>query len=145
MRPALVAVACGLARLFVIVKVNMAVNTTFNIVSASIWTDLEIHVGLWVSCFPALQPLLRITKRRLGLKSTTSKTALGSRPSGQYGRSTQPGKQSKEEDTSWIMLENGMVQNNIESRRSGLDPGGEMEGIRVKTKIEISKDDYLRK
>jgi hypothetical protein len=115
----------------------MAVNTTYNIVSASVWTDLEIHVGIWVSCFPALQPLLRICYRRLGIKSTISNTKPTTGGYDRYGQNTLQGSRSKESDT-WIMLEdNNAVQSKVESaghtkndNRSG--------GIAVSTRVDIS-------
>lgn len=62
-----------------IVTTDFAVNTTYVFIKTSVWTDLEGHVGLWVACFPTLQPLLRIITRRLGLssknKSTTNHSA----------------------------------------------------------------------
>ncbi|KAF2815952.1 uncharacterized protein BDZ99DRAFT_565848 [Mytilinidion resinicola] len=62
------AAVTGIVRLSVIIRINMALNTTFNISIASFWTDLEGHVGLWVACFPALQPLLRLLSFKLGLR-----------------------------------------------------------------------------
>ena len=58
----------------VIVTTDFAVNTTYVFIRTSVWTDLEGHVGLWVACFPTLQPLLRIITRRLGLSSKNNYT-----------------------------------------------------------------------
>jgi hypothetical protein len=140
---ALLAAACGLARLLVIVKINMAVNTTFNIIYASVWTDLEIHVGIWVSCFPALQPILRIFTRRLGVKTTvTDSTPAYDR----YGRSTLPGSSRSGNDSdTWIMLDDGTAaRSKIESLGRGQSGNGKP-GIAVSTRIEVVREDSAKK
>lgn len=32
---------------------------TYEIPIQCAWTDLQVHVGFWVACFPAMQPVLR--------------------------------------------------------------------------------------
>ncbi|GME49435.1 Integral membrane protein [Neofusicoccum parvum] len=66
-------VVTGIVRLTTIVTINMANNTTYNVTFAAVWTNLEGHCGLWVACFPAIQPLVRRLAVRLGLRSTTSR------------------------------------------------------------------------
>ena len=68
----------------VIVTTDFAVNTTYVIIRTSVWTDLEGHLGLWVACFPTLQPLLRVITRRLGL-SFKNKSTVNHSPSSNLG------------------------------------------------------------
>lgn len=37
----------------------------YDIASVLIWTDVEVHVGIWCCCFPALQPIIRLISRRI--------------------------------------------------------------------------------
>ncbi|OJD31764.1 uncharacterized protein BKCO1_4400015 [Diplodia corticola] len=66
-------VVTGIIRLSTIIMINMADNTTYNVTFAAVWTNLEGHCGLWVACFPALQPLIRRVAVRLGLRPASSK------------------------------------------------------------------------
>lgn len=43
-------------------------------ISCAAWTDAELHVGFWVGCFPALQPLLRYASFMLGLRNQLDTT-----------------------------------------------------------------------
>lgn len=130
----------------------MAVNTTFNIIYASVWTDLEIHVGIWVSCFPALQPILRIFTRRLGVKTTVSDTTP---VYDRYGRSTLRGtgtSRSGNDSDTWIMLDEGTAaRNKIESSGRGPNGSGKISksdggpGIAVSTRIVVVREDSVRR
>ncbi|KAF6844788.1 integral membrane protein [Colletotrichum musicola] len=69
------AVATGIVRFAIIITTDFNVNTTYKMLSVAAWTDAELHVGLWVGCFPALQPILRHLSLMLGLRSRLESTA----------------------------------------------------------------------
>lgn len=54
-------------------------HRTYNVTFAAVWTNLEGHCGLWVACFPALQPLVRRWATRLGLRAPGSKRSSTNR------------------------------------------------------------------
>lgn len=70
----LFAVAAGITRLCIITSINMAIDTTWKTAIAAMWTDLEVHAGLIVSCFPAIHPLVRMARKAITGQSTTKDT-----------------------------------------------------------------------
>ncbi|KAK1983486.1 hypothetical protein LZ30DRAFT_748571 [Colletotrichum cereale] len=73
------AVATGVIRFVIILTENFNVNTTYKMMSIATWTDAEVHVGLWVGCFPALQPLVRHASFSMGLRGQLESTAQSSK------------------------------------------------------------------
>ncbi|KAH8147821.1 uncharacterized protein LAJ45_08287 [Morchella importuna] len=71
-------VVAGIIRLSIITTVDMGTNTTWNITFAALWTQLEIHTGLIMLCFPSLNPVFRRVKQRItGATMTTSFSGAG--------------------------------------------------------------------
>ncbi|KAK1504709.1 hypothetical protein CTAM01_04016 [Colletotrichum tamarilloi] len=73
------AVVTGIVRFSIIVTTDFGVNTTYKMLTVAAWTDAELHVGLWVGCFPALQPLLRHVTLMLGMRSQLDSTGAASK------------------------------------------------------------------
>jgi hypothetical protein len=57
-------------------------HSSYKMTTVGQWTDLEAHVGLWVSCFPALQPVLRLVSYKMGLRTSPLSTI---KRGGKYG------------------------------------------------------------
>ncbi|KAM0424626.1 hypothetical protein ACHAPT_010152 [Fusarium lateritium] len=59
-----------------VLTTNFAGDPTYNMIRVCPWTALEIHVGLWCGCFPALQPLVRLASTKLKLRSRLEGSGL---------------------------------------------------------------------
>lgn len=57
---------------------------TFKIAINGIWSDLEAHVGLWCSCFPAISAIVRVVSYKLGFRSNIKSQPTASN-AGYYG------------------------------------------------------------
>lgn len=66
-------------------------DRTWNVAPAAVWTNLEVHAGLIVSCFPAIHPLFRLLRKVVTGESTTKETGQGYIDSGDYMKNQRSG------------------------------------------------------
>ncbi|KAK0120452.1 hypothetical protein ONS96_010666 [Cadophora gregata f. sp. sojae] len=62
-------IMAGVVRLYYMKTLLFASEPTFHMSTTGVWSDLEVHLGLWCACFPALQPIIRIVSFKLGFRS----------------------------------------------------------------------------
>ncbi|KAJ3519916.1 hypothetical protein NM208_g13934 [Fusarium decemcellulare] len=72
----LFALVTAIVKTCIILTTDFAPDPTWEVGRACVWTVLEVHVGLWCCCFPALQPLLRLVSFKLNLRSNIESTFL---------------------------------------------------------------------
>lgn len=107
--------------------------------SIAFWTDIEGHVGLWVACFPALQPLVRLAAFRLGLRTSLDSSGR-SGPTGPSSSRT-PHSLGK---SGYLRSGNDVDEYDANSSKSSgaiVSPGSyEMDGISGSPGIGIRRD-----
>ncbi|KAF4963801.1 hypothetical protein FZEAL_10914 [Fusarium zealandicum] len=72
----LFAVVTGIVKTYMFMTTNFAADPTFKMTRVCPWNSLELHVGLWCACFPALQPLVRLVSFNLNLRSRIETTIM---------------------------------------------------------------------
>ncbi|KAI0123770.1 hypothetical protein BJ170DRAFT_93968 [Xylariales sp. AK1849] len=112
-------VITGIVRLAVMARTNFAIDTTHKMATVAFWTDLEGHVGLWVACFPALQPLFSLVSVKCGFRSMLdSRNVYG----GTYGgKASSRGKSGKYSITGTNSSLHSRTKNGYLRSSSGFD------------------------
>jgi hypothetical protein len=96
-------------------------------VGVALWTDIEEHVGLWVACFPSLQPLVRLVLVKVGL-STASQSNTNGHTTGQalYGQRLKAGRPTTKSRANELYLEANESSKGIfelDEREIGMEAG----------------------
>lgn len=99
-----------LTQILVMVTVDLTTNTTYTFGKLSIWGDLQTHVGLWVACFPSLQPLLRRVRQTLRLSTTNGNNNY-----------PLPSIHAASKSTTWRRRSQGYIEHHAEARDGGGD------------------------
>ncbi|ORY55907.1 uncharacterized protein BCR38DRAFT_490913 [Pseudomassariella vexata] len=71
------AVVTGLVRIVLMLTFDFTTDITHKMGIVAIWTDLESHVGLWCSCFPAISCIIRALSDKLGYSTTATTQQTG--------------------------------------------------------------------
>lgn len=112
-----------------------------------VWTDLEGHVGLWVGCFPAMQPILRTISYKLGLRSKL--LSYGATPAKNTNGVATPNKAVQRSTHGYLRSGNGVdragTDTDADSQKAIIasDYNVELGQIRKQTDLEVKVEDRV--